>query len=685
MSRPVGSLTPEHRIGDWLDITPEGFVSVRSGKAELGQGIGSALVSIVATELGIPVDRVCCLAPSTSSPDEGVTAGSLSMTMSGTAVRLAARALRQVTATPDGASVNLIDVMPWHRDARVLEVLDSPDAADGGPNEIESVVGRAMPRREAPRVDLVAKVIGEPSFVHDLRLPDQMFARVIRRAGWRPRESSIEALDVHAVALPDAVMVVHDGSFLGVIARTEHAAIVAAARVDASVEWVRATAVVDEAVMSVDPLPVAAAVRPDVTGPTITRSHRVRVSRPRLLHASIGPACAVARWDAAGSSLEVWTHSQAVHPLRRELARALGIDGQAVHVTHVPGAGCYGHNGADDVAYDAVLLARRVPGIPVHVTWTRAQDLACGPTGPAMEVEVTAETDETGRILAWDWSATGEGHVCRPGLVPGIALLAHSEIEGGSPMPASTDPDPALGGGIARNARPLYDVPVRQLQSALAPTGLRTSAIRSLGAFLNVVATEALMEDIARAHGIDGVQVRLAHLSDARGIEVLHRAVELSGDRLATDSTGRGIGLARYKGSGAWCACVADVECIDRVRVNRLVVVADVGEVVSADGVRHQLEGGAIQSLSWALHERAPIGPSGVDAVGWADYPIARFSDVPPIVTDVIDRPGEPFLGAGEAAAGPVAAAIANAVSDALGVRMSSLPLTAESIARALR
>jgi len=668
MTMSVGSLTPDHRIGDWLDITADGHVVVRSGKVELGQGITSALISVVATELGIDPNFVMCLAPSTESPDEGFTAGSLSMSMSGTALRLASRALRRVTATGDGLPVDLASVTAVHLEARVLEVIAeiSTDA-----------LAPSMPRRDAPHADLIGKLTGQPVYVHDLRLPGQIFGRVIRRAGQSPDLASSAAIDHVLLQDPDVVKIVRDGTFLGVLARTEYAAIRAAEKIGTALEWVSLEDRLGETSSSQETV--------DRALMTDDRFHYVGVTRPYLLHASIGPACAIARWDDSGSRVEVWTHSQGVHPLRRELARALGLDVSAFHVVHVPGAGCYGHNGADDVAYDAVLLARTMPGVPIQVTWSRAQDLSCGPAGPAMEVEVAAQTDDTGHIVGWDWYGSGEGHIARPGTVAGISLLAHSEIQNGSPMPASADPSAAIGGGIIRNSRPIYVVPLRHAESTLRPSHIRTSAIRSLGAYLNVIAIEVLMEDIARSHGIDPVEFRLAHLSDERAIAVLLRAVELAGEASVGESNGRGIGVARYKGTGAWCAVVADVECIDRVQVDQLIVVADVGEVVSRDGVLHQLEGGAIQSLSWTLHESAPIARRAVNATGWAEYPMARFTDIPSVIAEVIDQPGEPFLGAGEAAAGPTGAAIANAVTAALGVRLTELPLTPAAITRALR
>jgi CO/xanthine dehydrogenase Mo-binding subunit len=299
-----------------------------------------------------------------------------------------------------------------------------------------------------------------------------------------------------------------------------------------------------------------------------------------------------------------------------------------------------------------------------------------------MSVTVSAETDMAVRIVAWDWSGAGEGHVCRPGMVAAVSLLAHADVAGGAPLPPSTDPPASIGGGNDRNALPIYDVPVRSAVSTVVGSTIRTSAIRSLGAFLNVVAIEGMIDEIATAAGIDPAAMRLEYLSEPRAREVLLRALELAGD--CAHGLSRGIGVARYKGTGAWCAVVADIAAEVRVDVRSLAVVADVGRVASRDGVLNQLEGGALQAMSWTLLEQAPIRDGRVTATAWSDYPILRFPEVPRVISDVIDRPDEAYLGAGEAAAGPTGAAICNALASAIGVRVTELPLTPEAIIRAL-
>lgn len=655
-----GSLTADHSIGDWITVTPAGRVVVRTGKADLGQGISAALAAVVATELNVPVEAVEVVAPSTDAVDEGYTAGSMSMTHSGTALRLAARALRQLAGTTADRSLDLVSAARCDLGRNVLEVLTDADDPPDPPMPIDG-----------PRRDLSAKVTGGPAFIHDMRLPGQVYARIVRRAGMRAVAPDPQTLA--DLCGGDAGRVVLDGSFIAVVADHEYAAIRGASAVDGAITWQQRSVAVGAGTSRT----VA-----DTELPPGVRRFELTYTRPNIAHASIGPACAVARWSACGDRLEVWTHSQGVHPLRRELATAFGLGVDDIRVQHAEGAGCYGHNGADDVAYDAALVARHLPGIPVQVTWNRAQELTCGPMGPRMEVAVSAETDDSGRIVAWEWSGSGEGHVCRPGMVDSVSLLAHADIADGTPLPPSADPAAAIGGGNDRNALPLYNIPVRRAVSTVIGSTIRTSAIRSLGAFLNVIATEGMIDEIATASGSDPAVMRLEHLSDPRARAVLVRALDLAGD--GVHGLSRGVGIARYKGTGAWCAVVADIAAEVRVDVRSLTVVADVGRVASRDGVLNQLEGGALQAMSWTILERSTVRDGHVVASGWCDYPILRFPDVPRVVADVIDRPDEPYLGAGEAAAGPTGAAICNALAHALGVRVTELPLTPEAIMRAV-
>jgi CO/xanthine dehydrogenase Mo-binding subunit len=383
----------------------------------------------------------------------------------------------------------------------------------------------------------------------------------------------------------------------------------------------------------------------------------------------------------------VWSHSQGVRALGAATAAALGLPRDAVAVQHVEGAGCYGHNGADDAAFDAVLLARAVPGRPVHVRWSRHDELTWSPFASAMVLDLSAGLDAQGRVVEWAHDVWSQGHTSRPGYAGAPGLLGAAHLATPHELPPPADPPAASGAGSARNAVPIYSFPRRAIRShRLTATALRTSAMRSLGAYGNVFAIESFMDELALATGQDPLDFRLAHLSDERGRAVLEAAVERSGyrSRDRDGDTGMGLGFARYKDRGAWCAVVAEVSAVASVDVRRLWVAVDVGRVVNPDGVRNQIEGGAVQSTSWTLVERVRFDRTRVTSDTWETYPILRFSHTPRVEVTVLDRPDEPSLGAGEAAQGPTAAAIANAVADAIGVRVRHLPLTADAVVAAL-
>ena len=414
-------------------------------------------------------------------------------------------------------------------------------------------------------------------------------------------------------------------------------------------------------------------------------------TRGWLAHASIGPSCALARWTDDLGTLEVWTHSQGVFNLRRDLALAWGLDEAAVVVRHVPGAGCYGHNGADDVAFDASWLARQAPGYPVRVNWLREQEWRSAPLGPAMRVHVQAALDAQGRIVHWHHAFWSPGHSSRPGRSATPSLRGHALRHGGAPLPEPIDMPLATGGGGERNAVPGYAWPAWQVIGHRVRVPWRASALRSLGAHANVYAAENLLDDIARQTGQCPWALRLAALThEPRAIAVLNRA--RTGSRwdarraalAGIEGAGLGLAYARYKNTGAWCAVVAEVRAEAVLRVLRLTVVADIGLPIHPEGAVQQLEGGAVQATSWTLMESVLADAhGGIAPATWDDYPIIGFDAVPDV--DVHLMPStEPPLGAGEAACGPAAAAIGNALFDALGVRVRDLPLTPERIVAAM-
>lgn len=695
--RLPGSLAANPRLDRWLAFDAGGGVTVTPGKVELGQGILTALAQIVADELDVALGRVRVLAAATpASPNEGVTSGSLSVQDSGMALRHAAAAARaihlQVAAQRSGVPVEALRVEDgaflapdgrlvgsyWAQADAGLLACEAPAEAQPKRADARRVAGRSV-----PRLDLPDKIFGAARFVHDLRLPGMLHARVVRPPARRAR---LRALGQGP--LPGDAMVARDGSFLAVLAASEHDAERAAERLAARATWEAedtlppAHALADWLLAAPGGHEAIAAL--DEPAGEAVRSLRARFFRPYVAHASVGTCCAVARWQ--GGTLEVWTHSQGVYNLRADLAKALAMAEEDILVRHMEGAGCYGHNGADDVALDAALAARAAPGRPVRLLWSRAEELGWAPVSSAMLVEVEAALGAGGEIVAWREEVTSHGHSSRPGRDPAPTLLAVEYMDPPRRIPNAINPPLASGGGAQRNAVPAYRIPRLHVGvKRVAEMPLRVSALRGLGAPANVFAIESVMDELAQMAGQDALDFRLRHLDDPRGRDVLLLAAGMSGWRGRARREGFGLGLAyaRYKNTGAYCAVAAEIEASDRVRCRRLWIAADVGEAVNPDGVLNQYEGGAIHGVSMALMEQVSFDARAVTSDGWQTYPILRFSEVPEVEARLIPRPELPPLGAGEAALAPTVAAIANAIHDALGVRPRAMPFTPENLARA--
>jgi CO/xanthine dehydrogenase Mo-binding subunit len=664
-------------LARWLRVRADGVVEVRIGKVELGQGILTALAQVVADALDVPPSQVRMLPANTASgPDQDLTAGSMSVLDTAPVLRAVCanvRALFAAEAERRGVPLSYGELA----DAVDLAVVADPDVA------VPAATAGRWVGTSVARVDLPDKIAGLPRFIHDLRLPGQLFGRVVR-----PPSPGARLLDPGTPDLAGAaVRIVRDGSFLAVLGDDEAEVVRATESVRAAAAWEEHASLPDEEATSAflrrgphEDIPVL-----DEPGTAAGTVHRASYSRPFLAHASIAPSCGLARWEDDGS-LSVWSHSQGVHRLRDAIAGALGLDAGAITVEHVQGAGCYGHNAADDAAFDAVLLARTVPGRPVQVQWSRRDELAWSPFGSAMTSDVEAVVDDDGHVRSWSYDVWGQGHTARPGYAAVPGLLAAAHLSDPLTYPAATDPPIRAGGGTVRNAVPIYDVgPRRVTGHRVLETPIRSSALRALGAFLNVFSIESFVDELAEAAGRDPLAYRLEHLGDERGRAVLERAASAAGwGEALPEGVGRGIGLARYKDKGAYCAVVAEVEAESEIRVRRLTIAVDVGLVLNPDGVRNQIEGGATQATSWTTRERVRFDRTRITSDDWETYPILRFSEAPEVHVELVERPDLPSVGAGEAAQGPTAAAIANAVHAAIGVRVRDLPLTRDAVVAAI-
>ena len=700
-----GSLSHAPFLDAWIRIDADGSATAFTGKAELGQGIKTALLQIAAEELGMPVNRLTLVTADTGlTPNEGYTAGSHSTQDSGTALRNAAAQAREIligeaakrlnmpaeklkaangaVIAPGGTRLTYGELVS----ATLLHVQAQPTAKLRDPATF-TVMGKTL-----PRVDIPDKVTGGSAYVQDVRLPGMLHARVVRPPSYG---AQLTAVDTSVVEhMKGIVQVVRDGNFLAVVAGREYQAIKAMRVLAAATKWQEKPALPKQADMGATLLgsptedftifekpaqpsaPPAASPSASANAPTALAA---TYSRPYVAHASVGPSCAVAHLQ--DGTLTVWTHTQGVYPDRQAIAEMLRLPPDRVHCIHVQGSGCYGHNGADDAAADAALIATRVPGRPVRVQWMREQEFAWEPFGPAMLTKVRASLDSAGRIADWDYGVWSNTHSTRPG--PAGALLAAQHMAAGFP-PAPPKPLPQPEGGGDRNAIPLYTLPRAKVVHHFIPAmPLRISALRSLGGYMNVFSIESFIDELALAAHADPVAFRLQHLDDPRARDVIDTAASQFGwPSRPKGGNGRGCGFsfARYKNLAAYCAIAAQLE-VDhesgRVHIERIVAAVDTGQIVNPDGIRNQIEGGILQSMSWTLCESVLFDDTRIRSIDWSTYPIMRFDAIPNSVdVKVIDRPGQPFLGCGEAAQGPASAALANAIADATGKRLRDLPLT---------
>ncbi len=692
-----GSLNANRMLDGWLGIHANGRVTVYTGKCELGQGILTALAQIASDELDVAYERIDMVSADTArTPNEGVTAGSLSVENSGTALRFACAEARQMLldlaaaklgvpaaklAVADGTITGSGTVTYWDlaREAdfrREATASVRPKAASQ-----HRLIGKSVPRRDLP-----AKVAGTPSFVHDMRLPGMVYGRVVRPPSYR---AQLVSFDENAVmALPGVVAVARDGNFLGVAAAREEQAIRAAQALRASARWTETPDLPPNGMALFEHLQKMPAREmvvntkvPDVLGGGTVTTVEATYTRPFQSHGSIGPSCAVAQ--AKDGKFTVWTHSQGVFPLRAHLARVLRLPPADIVCTHVEGSGCYGHNGADDVACDAALLARATGGRPVKVQWMREDEFGWEPYGSAMVMKLHARLDNRSKhIIDWRHDVWSHPHSTRPGSPNGANLLGGWHIANPVPpaVPVNT-PQPA--GAADRNAVPLYDFPSQKVVlHYIADMPVRTSALRTLGAYANVFALESFMDEMALAAGADPVAFRLAHMKNPRARAVIEACAQKAGWKpgaTGDGARGRGIAFAQYKNLAAYVAVIADV-LVDRrtgkVTVTKAVAAVDAGLIVNPDGVVNQIEGGIIQSASWTLKEQIAFDRSRITTRSWADYPILTFPEIPAVEVHLINRPQERSLGTGEGSQGPTVAAIANAFAAATGRRLRDLPFT---------
>jgi CO/xanthine dehydrogenase Mo-binding subunit len=695
-------LASNPRLDRWVGFSAPGRVTVSTGRVEIGQGVLTAMLQIAAEELEVMPERILLQTGDTDlTPNEGYTAGSQSIQFGGVALGMACAEVRALFLDHAAASHGYSRADLAVRDGTITHHGEATghdywslaaavdlrrDATGRSPTKTVSdysVVGQNM-----PRVDLAAKVFGGPAFAHDMVLDGMVHARVVRQPR---RGAAIAKIDEAALRRPakGPIEIVRHGNFLAILGADETVVEAVAAVAPDHVAWDGVDAInpyQEEARWLLQQPSIDRTIgSPPLTEPVpATARHEATYTRMHIAHASVAPSCGLAQYR--DGRLTVWTHSQGVYPLRDALARSLKLDPTAISVRHVQGPGCYGHNGADDAATDAAVIAFHRPGPPVRVRWRREEEFAFEPVSPAMVVTTQTVLDGSGYPADWTTEIWSGRHSSRPG--GGGNLLAAEALPDPPPPPPAVESGYPPGAGT-RNGEPLYDFPAKRIvHHLIAETPVRTSSLRGLGATLNVFAIESSMDELAERAGQDPVAYRLSVLSDPRARAVVEHVARISGWQgglPAGTGRGRGVAFARYKNMAAYAAVVAEVAVEESVRLVRVWCAADAGLVINPDGAINQLEGGIIHGASWALKEGVRLDTYGISSRDWDGYPVLRFSEVPEVTVELVDPAMDrPCLGVGEASGGPTVAAIGNAVAHALGARLRDLPLTRERVMAAL-
>ena len=689
-------------VDSFLSVNGDGTVTLFTGKVDLGQGLRIAMRQIAGEELGIGVDMIKYVEGDTAlTPDQGRTSGSNGIQRGGMQIRQAAATARQalielaaqrlnadagtlvasdgeVRPKTGGSGVRFADLIGG-RDFN-LKVNSKAPLKDPA---IYTLVGKALPRPDVP-----AKCTGSMTYIQDFSLPGMVHARVVRPPAIGAKLISVDESSIKDLAGASAVRI---KDFLAVVADDEWTAVRAARTLRAQwsewsglpeqhklVETIRANPSVNDEVLVTRGQPATGGQPPEAM------ARAASFFWPMQSHGSIGPSCAVASVNGDGAT--VWTASQGTHGNRKTFARFLGLPEEKVRLIYLDGSGCYGMNGHEDAAADAAILSRAV-GRPVRVQWSRQDELGWDPKGPPQLLDISGAVSASGRILQWRtemWLPQATRGL------PDIPLLA----------PAAAGLDNVRGlqpGLITQNADPPYVADnVQVLVHWLEDAPLRPAPIRSPGKPANCFAVESFTDELATAAKLDPLAFRLRWLTDPRGIEVIERMASLmnwqsrpspGANKDAAISRGRGMAYVHYKNSETFVATGMEVSverASGRIKVERVACAHDCGQIINPDGVHAQVEGSILQTLSRVLMEEVQFDRSRVTSVDWSTYPIMRFSDVPKIDIVLVDRPTEPPFGAGEAACAPVGAALANAVFDATGARLRTIPFTPERVKSAL-
>ena len=701
------SLLKNPEIDSWISFSRDGLINVRIGKVDIGQKISTAIERIVSEELDLDPKRIVMVMPDTIlSPNEGMTSGSNSMEESGNAIRLAAATIRETLIEMASRKLNVsiasLEVTDGMISSRETDrTTDYWDLQQGRLfNKAINVEAKVKPGNLYGKsqelysgADITNIVTGSYKFIQDVNLNPMLHARPVRPPNINSKLGQID-VEVEKHLKKNGITVIRNGSFLAVAGTDEYEVIKAADTVKKSAVWTQLRRFDSSSIFEqlknnkrislkvVDGMPTGA---PPAADTKINPNIKSTYSRPYVMHASIAPSAAVAKFEE--NELEIWTHSQGIYLLRASLAELFHMPDDKIKIYHRSNSGCYGHNGADDAAIDAALIAKAVPGIAILLKWTRQDEHAWEPYSSAMVMELSANIDKKNKISSWKHSTFSDTHVSRPkpgqkGL--GAANLLASRFLDPPIIAKPIPPNKMKHGGIHRNLEPLYRFENQLLiKNLVRNLPHRTSALRTLGAYANVFAIESFVDELAEEICVDAVELRLNYLSDQRAKACIKAVVkEIAHIDASQPNHGWGIGFAQYKNSKAYAAVAVHVMVNEAAEIKLLkaVIAADAGQIIDEKGVIAQLEGGFIQAASWTIYEEIMYDDENILSIDWESYPIIGFDNIPDFKTILISMPDEPFLGIGEAVCGPAAGAIGNAVFKATGLRVRQLPMTPSNL-----
>ena len=701
------------KISNWFNFDKNNVLQVYSGKIDIGQHISSTLALISSKITGINYDQVEIIKLNTDiSPNEGKTASSLSVPDSGSAIKAASFTLRKSFLKYSLQTLK-VDVDEIIFDNGIIKDINSnrsisywdfantkefneliiPEEFDE--NEIKEFNYKNNQKIEIKTIhDIVS---GKYSYVHDMKFPNMLHARIIRPPNYYSKfVEIINEIEDKLIELDIKLIV--KGSFLAILSPDEFLVVKYLEIIKQNIVWEelrdlsynniykslkendRDTLLVKSGGQAFyEAIPIIKDFK-DKSCTTLTSEYK----KGYLMHGPIGPSAACSIFS--NNKFTIYSHSQALYDLKLSCSEYFGVDPENVTLKFIPGSGCYGHNGADDVAFEAGLLSKEFPDTHVLLKWTRQDEHCWEPYGSASLNKLTGVINDKGKIIYWSNEVFSDTYMTRPSNTELDNFISYKLVNNHFVKRKST-PKTNAHMGIHRNLDPLYDFgETRLVKNLVHDLPLRTSALRTLGAFSNVVALECFINEIAKTKNIDPFEIRINHLSDERAIGVIKNLRDQMTKEIQKEGLHRGIGFSRYKNSAAFCAVGVELKVNDDLEIKLINawISVDAGEVAYEDGIKAQVEGGFIQAASWSLYEEVKFDTKEIISIDWDTYKIIGFDNIPNIKTDVLDKEGLPYLGVGEVVAGPTGAAISNAISDALGQTIKTMPFTKEIITKEL-